>query len=131
MVSGLGYSTRDANTSGCPSNDNFSIVLAKGEVVMVRKRAGRRSRETCNTSILRNVKLCRRGRTLRRCVTRVAWTIDAGISGFILERTMDSDSDMFIFQDIGEVGGVMGSRRRMISLLVLLATNGSLRQYQN
>ena len=34
----VGYSTREANIAGCPANDNFSIVLAKGEVVIVRKR---------------------------------------------------------------------------------------------
>ena len=33
VVSGLGQFTREANTSGCPVNDNVSIVLTIGEVM--------------------------------------------------------------------------------------------------
>ena len=91
---------------------------------MARKRSWIKSREMSNSSILKIIKLFRRRRTLRSRVIRVAsgWLILV----LVIPSWRGGWMGSLGFEDVTGMGAILCSRRQTVSLVVLLATNGSL-----
>ena len=121
-----GYPPSNANIPTWPLNQSVRTVFAKVEVVIVWKKVGRWDKGMCNRSILRDVMLGSTGR-VKKSRVKALWKVGVVVRVFGLKKSLDLSLAME--DNEGAAGSSnLKCQRRILRLIVLVATNGSLQQ---